>query len=346
MDALSEQLRRNLAALHANLQRSVQDVAAQAAALCQGAHMRRQPSGLAPLLASMSAHVGGAAAAVRRRAQPLLELAFNPEEIKARLDAVPVWVVVNNKNEFVLVSGEAGSNKQLSLFFFTETEAQAMLKTIKEANPKLGKQSKVMATSMDRVYDFARTPRSETDTDGVVFRFVPDPRQVEAALELYRHAGVAATGFQGVPLFQAEGLTIKGDKARYTPLFFSKEDLDAALAAAYSSRDAAAHQETRDKATRARGELADAQKEVEAAKSDRERKAAQRKADQAQQRVSKYEQRLQEAASNQKLPRVDVGSLEEVIGRMEEDEKGEWSDVVFVPARSVAAAAELPKKKK
>lgn len=42
----------------------------------------------------------------------------------------------------------------------------------------------------------------------------------------------------------------------------SKEDLDAALAAAYSSRDAAAQQETRDKAARARGEVAEAQKEV------------------------------------------------------------------------------------
>jgi len=30
---------------------------------------------------------------------------------------------------------------------------------IKEANPKLGKQAKVMPTSMDRVYEFARTPR-------------------------------------------------------------------------------------------------------------------------------------------------------------------------------------------
>ena len=41
----------------------------------------------------------------------------------------------------------------------------------------------------------------------------------------------------------------------------------------------------------------------------------------------------------QKLPRVDVGSLEEVISRMEADETGEWGDVVFVPSRSVAAAA-------
>jgi hypothetical protein len=73
---------------------------------------------------------------------------------------------------------------------------------------------------MDRVYEFASTPREQTGTEGVAFRFVPDPRQVEAALQLYRHAGVPASGFQGVPLFQAEGLTIKGEKERYTPLFF------------------------------------------------------------------------------------------------------------------------------
>ena len=39
---------------------------------------------------------------------------------------------------------------------------------------------------MDRVYDFATTPRGETGTDGVIFRFVPDPQQVESALEVRR----------------------------------------------------------------------------------------------------------------------------------------------------------------
>lgn len=49
--------------------------------------------------------------------------------------------------------------------------------------------------------------------------------------------------------------------------------------------------------------------------------------------------RLPAPAALQKLPRVDVGSLEEVISRMEADEKGDWGDVVFVPAKSVAGAA-------
>jgi len=55
---------------------------------------------------------------------------------------------------------------------------------IKQANPQLGKQAKVLLTSMDRVYDFAKTPRTDTNTSGVVFRFVPDPTQVEAALQV------------------------------------------------------------------------------------------------------------------------------------------------------------------
>ena len=36
-------------------------------------------------------------------------------------------------------------------------------------------------------------------------------------------------------------------------------------------------------------------------------------------------------AASQKSPRVDVGSLEEVISKMENDDSGEWGDVMFVP---------------
>lgn len=60
-------------------------------------------------LQSVSARHGVAATA----AQPVFDLAFNPEEIKARLNAVPVYTVVNNKNEFVLVAGEVGAGRGL-----------------------------------------------------------------------------------------------------------------------------------------------------------------------------------------------------------------------------------------
>ncbi len=39
-------------------------------------------------------------------AQPVFDLAYNPEEIKFRLSGIPVYTVINKAKEFVLVSGE------------------------------------------------------------------------------------------------------------------------------------------------------------------------------------------------------------------------------------------------
>ena len=40
--------------------------------------------------------------------QPICDVAYNPEEIKARLSGVPVYTVANKQNEFILVAGEVG----------------------------------------------------------------------------------------------------------------------------------------------------------------------------------------------------------------------------------------------
>ncbi len=125
-----------------------------------------------------------AGAARRAAAAPAFELAATPDEIKLRLAGVPVFAVVNAKNEFVLVSGDGADERQLGLFFFSRADAEGLIATIKDQNPKLGKAAKVLATSMDAVYDFAVTPRGDTGTEGVAFRFMPDSRQVEAALEV------------------------------------------------------------------------------------------------------------------------------------------------------------------
>lgn len=55
-------------------------------------------------------------------------------------------------------------------------------------------------------------------------------------VQLYKEAGLEAGGFAGVPVFQAEGLTVKTDAAKYTPLFLSKSDLDVAVGNAYTVR--------------------------------------------------------------------------------------------------------------
>jgi glycosylphosphatidylinositol transamidase (GPIT) subunit GPI8 len=139
-----------------------------------------------------------------------------------------------------------------------------------------------------------------------------------------------------VPLFQAEGLTVRGESTRYTPLFFSKDDLDIALRDAFLARDDQAQADARAKAQRAKEELSAAQVELNGASGDRAKKTAQKKVEAATKRLETYEKRLVDATAKKAPPRVDIGSLEEVLAKMEADEKGEWGDVLFVPAGALA----------
>ncbi len=57
---------------------------------------------------------------------------------------------------------------------------------MREQNPKLAKQSRVLKVSMDNVYDFAVTPEVDKKAEGVSFRFMPDMKQVQKALEVWK----------------------------------------------------------------------------------------------------------------------------------------------------------------
>lgn len=74
-------------------------------------------------------------------------------------------------------------------------------------------------------------------------------------LQLYKENGIDANAFQGVPVFQAEGLTVNTEGGRQTPLFLSKDDLDKAIHAAFSQREAYRQEQTDAKHKRAIEEL-------------------------------------------------------------------------------------------
>ena len=112
-----------------------------------------------------------------------------------------------------------------------------------------------------------------------------------------------------------------------------------ALRDAYMARDNEAQADARAKAERAKSELQEAQNELSTASEGRAKKAAQKKKEAAQKRVEKYEHQLADATAKKTLPRVDVGCLEEVIVKMEADDKGEWGDVLFVPAGALNGEA-------
>ena len=65
-----------------------------------------------------------------------------------------------------------------------------------------------------------------------------------------------------------------------------------------------------------------------------ERKEAQGKVDAASSSMQKFSKQLEDVRKAA-LPKIEVGSLEEVITKMENDSTGDWNSVMFVPAGSV-----------
>ena len=55
---------------------------------------------------------------------------------------------------------------------------------IQEQSPELAKTSHIMRLTLDKVYDFAITPKENTPAENVVFRFMPDAEQVKHALQV------------------------------------------------------------------------------------------------------------------------------------------------------------------
>ena len=82
-------------------------------------------------------------------------------------------------------------------------------------------------------------------------------------MQCYQDAGAEVEAFEGVPLFQANHLTLRaGDRRVMTPLFLSKQDLDAALSSGLQRQDQAFRAHMQGKAEQARMEINSAEKAV------------------------------------------------------------------------------------
>ena len=277
------------------------------------------------------------------RPQFIFDMSLKSDEVASVLANIPVYIVVNKPgDDFVLVSGEH-DNRQLGLFFLSELEAEHLVHTIKKETPDFGRKVKVMATTMDKVYDYLRVAK-EKERD-VLFRFVPDETSVEAALDLFKTAGLPSNGFPGVPVFQAEGLTVKGDDDKpFTPLFLSKKDLDIALGTAFASREQDAKKAAVVQAEKLRSDLDKAQKALAGA-DGKYKRATEMQVDKISEELDEVELKLHELEMNKTLHKIDVGSLEEVIAQMELDSKGIWQDVMFVPSNSLVTTKKSGGKK-
>lgn len=294
-----------------------------------------------------------------------------PPDLLLRLSSVPVYAVVNKKNDFILVTGgekaKDGSvvQKELGLLFLDEAGARALAdKVAKEGGKKAAKDVVVARTSLDRVYSLAAAAVRPEGADDVIFRFVPSPKEVSRAVALVRDGVAAATsssssssspssasaaeaavpGFAGVPVFQAAGLSVSSDARRYTPLFLDSSDLDEAVRSAADARDAAAAAAEAEAAALV---LRAAQSKLDATpeKDQKRRKQAEEALEAASARAAAAGERGVVKGAGGPPPPVEVGCLEAVLAEMagERSEQGPWSGAMIVPPGALAARAAAAK---
>ncbi|GJP73344.1 hypothetical protein CLOP_g4073 [Closterium sp. NIES-67] len=154
------------------------------------------------------------------RARHLFDIAMSAPQVAKRLEGLAVYTVSNAANEFVLIADAEGS-KSIGLFCFRKEDAETLLAQVKDRDASLGKGARVVPVAMDKVYALS--------AEGIAFRFLPDPLQVKNAVQLRSQAGDNSKGFDGVPVFQSESLILRSKNRRFCPIFFTKEDLEAAV---------------------------------------------------------------------------------------------------------------------
>eukprot|EP00250_Pteridium_aquilinum_P033954 c6746_g1_i1 orf=339-1301(-) len=186
----------------------------------QGRRTQRSPVAT-PCFASLSS-CSPASANEEGEGMPLhvFDIALNQEQVSKTLEGIPVYTVSNAGNEFVLVSDPDGT-KSLSLLCFRQQDAEALLSQVKDREPVLGREARIVTVPLDKVYKLS--------AEGIAFRFLPDPGQVKNAIEATARSGDKGRAFDGVPVFQSENLILRSSNRRYIPIFFRKEDLEKAL---------------------------------------------------------------------------------------------------------------------
>ncbi|MCV3215893.1 hypothetical protein OGM63_20675 [Plectonema radiosum NIES-515] len=173
-------------------------------------------------------------------------LALTEQQVKEKLDSVPVYLITNSQGLPLSRPIPEGQNGQKSTgsvtgVYLSRQEAQSFIKelqNLKGKDPKMEevvKSLQVTAVPLGVIYQ--QLQQSKNQPNRLLFAFKPVDTEVKGAMDLLRQSGQQVNQFKSVPVFAVRfspeqgyvPIQLKTDNQQLIPLFLSKQDAQGLL---------------------------------------------------------------------------------------------------------------------
>ncbi|MBW4643705.1 MAG: hypothetical protein KME23_12070 [Goleter apudmare HA4340-LM2] len=173
-------------------------------------------------------------------------LALPEQQIKEKLDSVPVYLITNDKGlplSRTLPEAQNGqkSGGSVTGVYLSRQEAQTFINQLRNAKGKdpkideIAKNLQVTAVPLGVIYQ--QLQQTKNQAERLLFAFKPVDKEIQGALELLRASGQKVDEFKSVPVFAVRFAPDQGyvpiqmttDKQQLIPLFLSKQDAQGLL---------------------------------------------------------------------------------------------------------------------
>jgi hypothetical protein len=171
-------------------------------------------------------------------------LALSEQQIKEKLNSVPVYLITNDKGlplsrTLPAQNGQKGAS--VTGVYMSRQEALAFiqeLRKVKNKDPKLEEMAKklqVTAVPLGEIYQ--QLQQNKNQPNRLLFAFKPVEQEIKGALTLLKASGQKVDQFRSVPIFAVRFAPDKGyvpiqmgtNKQQVIPLFLSKKDAQGLL---------------------------------------------------------------------------------------------------------------------
>ena len=171
-------------------------------------------------------------------------LALSEQQIKEKLDAVPVYLITNDQGAPLSrpLSDSETTGASVTGVYMSRQEAQTFIKELQGVpgkDPKMEKMvNSLQVTAVPLGVIYQELQQSKNQSERLIFAFKPVEGEIKGAMELLRQSGQKVTQFPSVPIFAVRfspnqgyvPIQFKSDNnEELIPLFLSKQDAQGLL---------------------------------------------------------------------------------------------------------------------